>query len=366
MNLAADHQRIDALDVLRGLALFGVLTVNLITAFRVSIFAQFLPPEAAAGLLDSVVAGFVRHALELKAFAIFSMLFGVGLGIQYQQLAKTGRPLYWLARRMLVLLGLGLVHLLLIWNGDILVEYAFAGLLIVPLLGARAWVLAAGSGLMFALYLLFPVVAWPEAGWIQQHVVTATQVYSTGSYFQILKFSIAEIAYLIPLHVAVFPRTLAFFLLGAWIWRTGVLREVGAHKGLLLWSAATGMGGGAALALAGAANAATILLAIGFGAVVVALTAFSGARRVMGVFAPLGRMAFTNYIMQSLVFAWVFFGYGLGQFGQHEPAIAFVFGGGLFGLQCVASAWWLRRYRFGPLEWLWRTLMYGRRQPMAR
>lgn len=348
-------QRIDALDILRGIALFGVLTVNLITAFRVSIFAQFLPPEAPQGLLDGLIAGVVRHGLEMKAFAVFSLLFGVGLGIQHQQLAQGGRARYWLTRRMLALLAFGLLHLLL-WNGDILVEYALAGLLIVPMLGMRKRVLAVASALMFALYLAGMPVTLPSASWIEQHLPMAQHTYATGSYAHILRFSIAEIAYLLPLHVAVFPRTLALFLLGAWIWRSGVLRDLGGHRRLLLWVGATGLMGGGALAVAEFTNAATIVLALGFGAAVVVCR-----HRLLRVFAPVGRMAFSNYIAQSVVCSLFFFGYGLGQFGQHGPAAGFAFCVLLFTMQTLLSAWWLRHHRFGPLEWLWRTLMYGRR-----
>jgi len=381
------HQRIESLDILRGIALFGVLTVNLITAFRVSIFAQFLPADASAGLLDAIVAGGVRHILELKAFALFSFLFGVGLGVQYQQLSQKGRTLYWLTRRMVVLLGLGLLHLLLLWNGDILVEYAIVGLSIIPLLRAPLWVLAVTSTLMFAVYLLFSIVGlpvpWPEANWIQQHIVAANHVYATGSYNEILKFSIGEIPYLIPLHAAIMPRTLALFLLGVLAWRSGILRNIAEHKHLIMTVAGIGMGGGAALAIADATNvidslfslgqlrlavqnSATILLAIGFAATVIVVAEFPAMKRILSFFAPAGRMAFTCYIMQSVVFALVFFGYGLGQFGLHGPAEAFAFGVFFFLVQCMLSSWWLQRYRFGPLEWLWRTLMYGHSQPTAR
>ncbi|MES2316274.1 MAG: DUF418 domain-containing protein [Pseudomonadota bacterium] len=347
--------RIDALDTLRGIALFGVLTVNLITAFRVSIFTQFLPPETSASMLDGLVAAFVRHGLEMKAFAIFSLLFGVGLGIQHQQLSKRKSPLYWLTRRMLVLLGFGLLHLLLLWNGDILVAYSLAGLLVLPLLAARSAVLLVASALMFALYLYGLPVAWPEASWLQQHVAMANHIYANGTYAQIVRFGIGEIPYLIPLHAAVFPRTLALFLLGAWVWRSGVLADIGAHRRLLLSVGGIGLLGGGALAVAGFANAASILLALGFAAAVVACNS-----PILRVFAPAGRMAFSNYIAQSVVLSLVFFGYGLGQFGQHGPAAAFAFGVLLFALQSVLSAFWLRHFRFGPLEWLWRTLMYGR------
>ena len=115
-------QRIDAIDVLRGLALFGVLAMNIVTIFRVSIFAQFLPDFEPVGALDRWVAGFLTVAVDFKALALFSLLFGVGLAIQFERLAGNPRRTTLLVRRLAVLLAIGLVHLFLIWNGDILVE----------------------------------------------------------------------------------------------------------------------------------------------------------------------------------------------------------------------------------------------------
>src|SRR5688572_2567666 len=126
--------RIDAIDVLRGVALFGILAVNLITEFRVSIFQQFLPNMDVGSIADRAVESFVSVALESKAFSLFSLLFGVGLAIQFERLARNGSPLRWLVRRLAVLLAFGLIHLLLIWNGDILTEYALAGFVALPFL----------------------------------------------------------------------------------------------------------------------------------------------------------------------------------------------------------------------------------------
>ena len=75
-------------------------------------------------------------------------------------------------------------------------------------------------------------------------------------------------------------------------------------------------------------------------------------------------MAFTNYLMQSVLFGLIFFGYGLGQFARMGATSAFAIGIAVYVAQMFSSRWWLRRYRFGPVEWLWRTLMYGKRQPM--
>lgn len=378
-------RRIDALDILRGIALFGVLTVNLITAFRVSIFAQFVPNDVPPDIVDGLIAAIVRDYLELKALALFSMLFGVGLAIQFAQLQKGERPVYWLSRRMLVLFGFGLIHLILIWNGDILVEYAVAGLLVLPMLRAPNWAVVAGAGLMFALYLWFTIVgsplALPSADWIAQHVPAANQVYASGDYAQIQAMNVGEIPYLLPLHVAIFPRTLALFLFGIFVVRSGALREPARHIGRFLGIALSCMLAGATLAgssLANLANfafpqlallgalqgASTVLLATGFAAGIIVLAQLEAVRPVLAVFAPVGRMAFTCYIMQSLVFALVFFGYGLGQFAQLGQASTFAFGVIFFAAQCLFCHWWLKAFRYGPLEWAWRTLMYGRAQPM--
>src|SRR5437588_9166425 len=112
-------ERIVTIDVLRGVALFIVLVINTATEFRVSIFEQFLPAAAPAGPTDRVAADIVL-ALHTKGFILFSFLFGVGLAIQFERLGQNPARLVLLLRRLAVLLGIGLVHLFLISNGDIL------------------------------------------------------------------------------------------------------------------------------------------------------------------------------------------------------------------------------------------------------
>src|SRR5689334_4800918 len=115
-SLAPLEERLIALDILRGIALFGVMAINLVFEFRVSIFEQFVLPPAFASSLDGAIARFLDEAISLKAFALFSLLFGVGLAIQFDRLAGQRRAIF-LVRRLLVLLGFGLLHLVLIWNG---------------------------------------------------------------------------------------------------------------------------------------------------------------------------------------------------------------------------------------------------------
>ena len=82
--------------------------------------------------------------------------------------------------------------------------------------------------------------------------------------------------------------------------------------------------------------------------------------------APVGRMAFTNYLAQSLILGWIFYGYGFGLFGKLSVTTAFAIGVAVFAAEVAISAWWLGRYRYGPVEWLWRSAMYGAWQPMVQ
>src|SRR6185312_13456954 len=364
--------RIDAIDVLRGIALFGVLAVNLVTEFRVSIFQQFLPDLAQGTSADRAVESFVSLALESKAFSLFSLLFGLGLAIQFERLARGGSPLRWLVRRLAVLLVIGLIHLCLIWNGDILAEYALAGFIVLPFLFGPRWLLKVAALASLALYLAMQVFPppglWPGTAALAQDVVEARRIYPSGSFLDVLAFRLREIPLWAYLHAYIFPRTIGLFLLGALAWRGGILRNP--PRRLMFSIATVCIGLGAALIVAHAARLfagsrivllaeplGTILLALGYGAGIIGIANLAGGKRLLGWAAPIGRMAFTNYIAESIILCWIF--YGLGLFGKLGVTSALAIGIAVYIAQVPFSAWWLGRYRYGPVEWLWRTLMYG-------
>jgi len=358
---AAD--RVSAIDILRGLALFGVMAINVVFEFRVSIFQQFLSQRGPAPF-DIAVSEFLERAISMKAFALFSLLFGIGLAMQFERLDPRRRTVL-LLRRLLVLLAFGIVHLILIWNGDILTEYALAGLLALPLLFMPRGLLATGGLALLGLYftgLLTRLVPLPDAAWMIRHGSEATRIYGGGGFSDILAFRIHEIAAIVPLHLWIFPRTLGLFLLGAFLWRSGVLRRAGELSG---WFFVAGLAALIASIDAGPSLAA-VTLALAYGAIIVGAASTPLGARLLGWAAPLGRMAFTNYLMQSLIFGAVFYGYGFGMFGQLGVSAALGFGTVVYFAQVIASQWWLARFNFGPLEWLWRTLMYGQIQPMRR
>ena len=372
-------ERIDAIDVLRGLGLLGVVAINVVTIFRVSIFERFLFPQPPASPIDSAVETILMLAVDLKALALFSLLFGVGLAIQFERLARSERRTLLLVRRLVVLLAFGLIHLCLIWNGDILTEYALAGFIVLPFLFGPRWLLAAAAlaslGVYLAMQAFPPPGLWPGTTAMAQIVVEAHRIYPTGGFLDVLAFRLHEIPLLAYLHAYIFPRTIGLFLLGAFAWRTGILRNPPRH--LLFSIAAACIGLGAALILSHAGRfiaggrigvlaepLGTILLALGYGAAIIGIANLASGKRLLGWAAPLGRMAFTNYLAQSVILGWIFYGYGLGLFGRLGVTSALTIGLAVYFVQVPFSAWWLARYRYGPVEWLWRTLMYGAAQPM--
>jgi uncharacterized protein len=350
--------------MLRGVALFGVMAINLVMEFRVSIFDQFLGPRTLASPIDRAIETILTQAVELKAFALFSLLFGAGLAIQFERLENSARRTSLLLRRLAVLLVFGVTHLCLIWNGDILAEYALAGFIVLPFLFGPRWLLTLAALAFLALYLAMqafpPAGLFPSREAIWQDVMGAKRIYATGGFLDVLAFRLQEIPLIASLHAFVFLRTIGLFLVGALVWRSGILQNA---CGLFV-IALPAIGLGAALLYGGIEPLGTILLALGYGAAILGIGGFESGKRLLGWATPLGRMTFTNYIAQSVIFGWIFYGYGLGLFGQLGIAQALAIGIAVYVGQVLFSAWWLRRYRYGPIEWLWRTLMYGERQPM--
>ena len=379
----AGTERLVSLDVLRALALFGVLIVNLLTEFRVSIFEQFLGP-ASGSPWDRRIDRAVAVAVESKAFALFSFLFGVGLAIQFERARRGGRAFGpQIARRLGALLALGLVHLVVVWNGDILTEYAIAGALVALLVGLpRPWLLALAA-IFLAVYaspLPYPD-PFPTSDALALHVADANRAYGSGGFPTVFAFRIHELPPVLALDLAALPRTLALFSLGAWAWRRGVFERPSEYRRLLAGTASLGIAlGGLACAWDSGlvddmqpgpeawrsliVGLGTLALALGYGAGLLLLFERPVARRALAPLAPLGQMALTNYLLQSVIFGFVFYGYGLGQFGKMSVTRATQVGVLVYVAQIAASAWWLRRFRFGPVEWAWRCVTYKAWQPM--
>jgi uncharacterized protein len=372
--------RIAALDALRGATLFGVLLVNLEVGFRVSLFQQMLTPHMHAGRQNYIVDLLVAAVFEFKALTLFSFLFGIGVAVQAERAAPFAKRL--LARRFGVLLLIGLCHMLLVWNGDILTLYAVCGWLLLPFVALSArWLGVLGMVLILcAPYLPLFGAFFPTQEVTQSHALAATQVYANGSFAEVMQFRWYEAKrFIAPLLLATLPRTVGLMLCGMAAWRGGVIAQPSPHRALLkcvlLIAGSLGvLMTGLQFRLSETGQPKPALLAWLYPYDFVLLACAYGAglwwwfNRTQCAFAHWlaagGRMALSHYLMQSVIFSLLFYGFGLGLFGQLGSAVAALLGVAVFIAQLGLSDWWLRRYQFGPAEWFWRSLSYARWQPL--
>ncbi len=388
MTLASDwrpataSERVRTIDVLRGLALFGVLIINILSDFRVPLLEHIQKPFSDSHGIDRAVDVLATAGLEFKAFTIFSFLFGVGIAIQIERGAtRNVNTNYFLLMRFFWLFVLGTAHLFLVWNGDILTLYAVCGLLLLPLVSLPSAVLLLIGTVLIALPELVSFgLRLPSSPEAENLVVQARQVYAHQGYAAILRFRWHESwSLIVPLLIMVLPRTTGLMCWGMAAWRSGILRAPERHRRKLIVALLIGATVGAAItasnvdtelsgssfwpALQKVHLDASILLALAY---VSALLLWLNPWRTfrMPSLAALGQMALTNYVLQSIVLGGIFYGYGLGLFGRLGSAAAAGIGVAIFVAQLQVSRLWLRRFRFGPFEWFWRSLSYGRPQPM--
>ncbi|MDP3377186.1 MAG: DUF418 domain-containing protein [Brevundimonas sp.] len=396
-------ERITAIDALRGFALLGVFLANLFTSFSGWFLMDTPQRVALAGEVQDIVSAVAFIGLvDGKFYSLFSLLFGASFAILLDRLARKGaRGVAIFRRRMTVLLGFGLAHLVFVWFGDILTLYALLGFLLVFL---RGWSDRRLLVVAIALILLVvPLKAALRAGGIPldlgvYSLVTAF-ANATGTRSMVDPASWPEF-----IGISRDPSWLSFYLYqfqGA-IWRFGSLLESGRPfkvlalmmlgliagrrlvagtllndrkllKRVLIFGLVFGIPGNALYVFAMATMDGSSLngllhdtgyalgvipLALAYGAAF--LLAWPRAKVALGVLTPAGRMALTNYVMQSVLGTAIFFGVGLGWIGHLSPVQFVALGLALFAGQILISALWLRLFAQGPLEALWRRLTYGR------
>ncbi len=379
-------ERLSSLDLLRGFALFGVLIINLLDFFRLSLWDHILRFHSDPGALNHAIDILAAGVVEFKAFNLFAFTFGVGMAIQAERVRSRGSsPELFLIRRLLVLLLFGSIDMTLIANVDILMLYAVCGLVLIVLMRLPATVLGLAGVAAIYLPTLLPLGrALPPEAELRRWAILATQHYGHGSFADIVAFRWQETRALIaPILFETAQNTTGMMLLGIAAWKSGVIRTPGRFRTQLwVFCAVAGLAGAANtirdvfLRTAGSGFAlphfihvigAEAPVALAYGALLLAAPGDpkripTWARR----FAAAGQMALTNYLTQSLVLGVIFYGFGFGLFGRVAPAPAATFGVAFYTAQLFFSQWWLARYRFGPCEWLWRSLTYGQRQPMRR
>lgn len=396
----AGAERIGLLDALRGFALAGIFVVNIEWFTRPwQEFGTGMAPGLAGA--DQTVAWVVHVLFAGKFWVLFSLLFGMGFALMMERAGASARGARVHLRRMVVLFVIGIAHALLVWVGDILHSYAIAGLLLLALRGmAPAARLGIGLVLYLGLYglsLLAGIAVLASGGPTDASAAglgdgaraaeaeAAAAIYAAGDFAGITAQRLRDFLGLAGNLAGVVPVALGVFLVGSWLLDSGRLVDVPANRGFLARMAAACLPLGLLLTLAGAMLAggqangldgarhvvASSLHALGalpmtLGGVAALALAWQhpAGARLLGALVPAGRMALTNYLSQSLVASLVFYGYGLALWGRIGYPGLVLLALLVFAAQALASRWWLRRYRHGPLEWAWRWLSYGRRPPM--
>jgi len=398
------------MDVLRGFAILGIFIANLGSGLSwynedAKATGTFLLPE-----WDHKVS-FIHHMLiEGKFYSIFSLLFGWGIALQIKRgMAKGVDALPTIKRRLLFMLVLGAVHLM-IWPGDIVFFYALLGFLLLPLRKFSNKSLLITGGILILspiLKMLFPVLNFPAeklyqaGGWVegqlspQFNTIKSQEefeaIMKNSNWWDVFKMNVAGFFYRYGylIFISRISKVLGMFLIGYVIGRTDFYKNLMQHKKLVTYVIAAGfiIGLPANYFLAHYMSTAmgdyfelkqkgmyqTIVYALGVAPLALAYTGsfmllFQNAwfKKTFSLIAPAGKMAFSNYIMQSLIGNFVFLGAGLGYMGQVGPVYYTLFGFGFFILQVIFSTIWLKYFNYGPIEWVWRSATYKKWQPMRK
>ncbi|WP_431512927.1 DUF418 domain-containing protein [Variovorax sp. DAIF25] len=377
-------QRQTTVDALRGFALLGILVVNIAT-FASTYYGMGLP-DPLANSLPERLAVFVRtFVFETKFYLLFSFLFGYSFLLQKEAAQRAGRAFApRMARRLLGLWLLGVAHGVLLYQGDILTTYGVIGVVLLMLhrRGDR-FLLSAGVALVlgtallwaaFSLLLSFALGGGPmDLRSAYAEAVSALAAYRGTPMTVIVQHlrELSQIWWLTALVQA--PTALAMFFAGFVAGRHALLADTGAHlplfRRLLAWGLVVGLPGAAfyaqsALRVDGSVRdflglSATLLtapfLSAAYACALVLLFRTPRGRVLERWLAPAGRMALSNYLLQSAVCAWLFLAYGLRWIGATPPLAAMGIAFAIFGCQLPLSRWWMGRFAYGPVEWLLRA-----------
>lgn len=375
------------MDALRGVAVLGILIVN-INFFALPFDQTYsLGGDGRRSAIDTWVFGLVSVLAAGKFMSLFSLLFGAGVAMMVGRRWGRGEPAAGLHyKRIGTLAAMGFIHGLFIWYGDILLYYAICGAVLYPLLKVTSanlrWVCLGAWGLALVLSLgCGAVSAWavtiaPE-GEQTARIFNNEVELMRGGLMEVMKVrAVHWLTYLVVSPFMSLPWIMALMITGVLAYRGGwitgqrsprdyrLLLALGLLVGLPVAGLRTAIGVMRyelleytiyfplnmidALALAGAWGALLMLA--------VKAELFDRARRVL---AAVGRMALTNYLTQSLICTTLFYGYGLGWFGMLSRSELLIVVAGVWTLQLAWSPWWLARRERGPLEALWRRLTYG-------
>ncbi|MBY6037873.1 DUF418 domain-containing protein [Fictibacillus nanhaiensis] len=390
-----ENQRIESLDILRGLAIFGILLVNMksfsgpdspIRALSYEYFDQ--PYNVWTNLL-------LEFFVQGNFITMFSFLFGFGLILMAERAKENNRkfvPIF--LRRQVVLFLFGAIHVIFFWYGDILITYSVIGIVMLIFYRLpRNVLLIVGLILLVVYSLLMSLLTynyWSSGAAIsyqsalnEQHereIDQSISIYSEGTYIEIMQERIREWSDLNSYFLFFVAGLLPMFLFGAYAAKK---RTFSSKQVWLLWGVSLFLGCGSKLlpivlfpfkgedwrydtAMSWGYEFGGAMMSLFYICSVVLLIRAGKFKRLFNLFRATGRMAFTNYLAQSIVATFIFYSYGLGLYGMYGPFVGVTIAIVIFTAQVQFSKWWLANYYMGPLEWVWRTLTYGKKQRLKR
>ena len=395
-----EQDRVQVLDVLRGFALAGILIINAMSILAVNgstpAFTIDIP------VLDRTLQDLILFFVESKFFTLFSLLFGIGFAIQIQSAEKQGNAfLPRISRRMFGLLIFGLLHIMLLWDGDILLIYAITGTLLIAFRNTafgriRKWViglLAVPGILVFVVFLYTLLARLSDAGsatFAKNDRSLAAEFANTDATKKLIQNGFIQgigerfhsYLELSPLLFSRIPTVLAMFLIGLYLGRSNFIRvipeKIETLKRFRFWGLTIGFSLmflivvgtkflptiSALVAIIEDQYLAGPILCLGYASALTLAFLKNPNRRIYRYFSRVGRMALTNYLSQSLVLTFVSYGWGLGLALKLSGFQVLGICLGLFVAQVVLSYIWLKNFKYGPLEWVWRCITYWRILPI--
>lgn len=419
----APSERLSSLDVLRGAALLGIALVNIIFS-GLPLAAGYNPNVAGGATGPNLLAFFLQYVLfDGKMRGTFSIMFGAGSYYMIQRGLTQGNAVQAIAthyRRTLWLMLFGVVHAFLIWHGDILYPYALLGLLLFPLHSAKPRQLLLAAGVFVLIMTGFDIArgfdlqkthrlylearqaeaarkplteeqtkarkAWEElrkdfqptpedlkneaaryngsyANLVEKRAAVVKDWHSRPFYFldlDILPMMLIGTAFAqLGLLAAAHPRAFYWKMLA---WGYGFGLPVGAISFWLAWRQS--FDPLSTVFTFCTYQPARVATTLGHIALVLLLCQSGALAGLQHRLAAVGRMAFSNYILHSLAYGFVFYGYGLNLYNRLERYQLYFVVLALWIISLILSPLWLARYQFGPLEWAWRSLTYWQRQPL--
>ena len=426
---SGDFERIGALDLIRGVAILGILPAN-IPWFSGTSSGGFGGQAPAGTIADHVVKGLTLALVDAKFITQLAILFGAGLALQADRAWGAGRRFTWgYLWRTFLLFVLGTIHAVLLWFGDILMMYACISVAAVLFVRLRrtGLLVVAGAGLtwtaaclatVIALALVFDRVSqqkpppgaiatpsslkkvvseaidappteqkkrWDRVG--QEFTIffgrdNQIRIYREGSYSEQTFDRALKTVLTVKSLFFVGGQLLACFLFGAFLVRSGFFGDADVYCRWRGWLVGGGLMVGvpmhvAALILTFCAGKYAFLsvgphLCGGLGIAVVYLTLLTGwaqtdrAAWLQERLKAVGRMALTNYLAQTIICTTIFYSFGFGLYATLGRPATLLVVLGVWLLQLVVSSLYLKVFRMGPVEWVWRTLSHGRRQPMLK